>query len=773
MGISSGPTTKTTSQETANSVVAPTVQSWVSDPIQGLTGDISAYGNTDPYSYVAPLSQEQQQAMQGASNLGGWQDQLTNAGNLAGQAAGAGPNLAQTSFATAPGSYDAQSYAAPTVAGVNGPQTTQAQTYQYQAPTLGAAAQTQAATIDPAKMFTAQGGGASAAQIGTAAQASARGYDPTLLGDAQGYTAQGYQAPNLAAVQNMTASGYAPTQAQAAQLGQANQAGNVSLLDGGLDRYQNPFQQSVIDTTLADQDRNAAITRAQQAASAAKVGAFGGSRYGVEQAQTIGEQDRARLAADANLRSAGFDRATSLAQSDAALRGNIGMFNTQAQNTRDLTQGGFQQQANMSNADAANAAAAMFASATSAANSQNAATGNQFSLADAANRADASRFTAGAQNEASAFGANANNQFNLANQGASNDASAFGANAANTNSMFNAGQSNQQAQAQGQLSTQANIASAGNQTQASLANAAAGNSILGQNAGYQQQAGMFNAGASNDLALQQAQLQANAGQFNAGAQNAAGLQYAGAQNEAGLAQYQGNLSQAQQQAQLEAQAAQSNAGWANDALAQQYATQGQYGLANQAAANQDAQFNANQMDQATANQLQAAGLMNNIGNSLDQNQINDIQAQLAAGQISYQQAQAMLNAPVQQLNNQVQMFGGLPLGMFSGQTTNATTNSSGTSKTSGGLLQSLLGAGAQIGSAALMASERRVKRDIELLDREPDGLGIYRFNYVWDGPNETRRHGVMADEVEALRPWALGPVMNGIQTVDYSKLEAV
>ena len=76
----------------------------------------------------------------------------------------------------------------------------------------------------------------------------------------------------------------------------------------------------------------------------------------------------------------------------------------------------------------------------------------------------------------------------------------------------------------------------------------------------------------------------------------------------------------------------------------------------------------------------------------------------------------------------------------------------------------------KVGSAAIMASERRVKRDIELLGREPDSLGVYRFNYIWDEPGETPRYGVMADEVEQLRPWALGPVMNGIQTVNYGAL---
>ena len=50
-----------------------------------------------------------------------------------------------------------------------------------------------------------------------------------------------------------------------------------------------------------------------------------------------------------------------------------------------------------------------------------------------------------------------------------------------------------------------------------------------------------------------------------------------------------------------------------------------------------------------------------------------------------------------------------------------------------------------------------------------DGLGVYRWNYIWDDPS-VRFEGVMADEVEALRPWALGPVINGYATVNYGAL---
>lgn len=88
-----------------------------------------------------------------------------------------------------------------------------------------------------------------------------------------------------------------------------------------------------------------------------------------------------------------------------------------------------------------------------------------------------------------------------------------------------------------------------------------------------------------------------------------------------------------------------------------------------------------------------------------------------------------------------------------------------------GVLNNLLGAGAQLGSAALL-SERRVKRDINQIGTLPDGLGVYNFRYLWDKDDAPLHVGVMVDEVEKLRPWALGPIVDGIQTVDYSRLEA-
>jgi hypothetical protein len=75
--------------------------------------------------------------------------------------------------------------------------------------------------------------------------------------------------------------------------------------------------------------------------------------------------------------------------------------------------------------------------------------------------------------------------------------------------------------------------------------------------------------------------------------------------------------------------------------------------------------------------------------------------------------------------------------------------------------------GSIIGGALSIFSDPRLKTDIVLLDRESDGLGIYRYNYTGDAREYI---GVMADEVALIRPHALGPVIDGYATVNYTAL---
>lgn len=119
-----------------------------------------------------------------------------------------------------------------------------------------------------------------------------------------------------------------------------------------------------------------------------------------------------------------------------------------------------------------------------------------------------------------------------------------------------------------------------------------------------------------------------------------------------------------------------------------------------------------------------------------------------------------------------QIGNGLNAGqLISGTGGVANSQSSGTG-TSTGTSSSKGGIGGTIGSlaqAAALASDPRLKTEVVKLGEYDDGLGWYEFEYKND-PGKKHR-GVMADEVERLRPWALGPKLEGgYLTVYYSKL---
>lgn len=118
-------------------------------------------------------------------------------------------------------------------------------------------------------------------------------------------------------------------------------------------------------------------------------------------------------------------------------------------------------------------------------------------------------------------------------------------------------------------------------------------------------------------------------------------------------------------------------------------------------------------------------------------------------------------------NNYLQQLAGLSgLGLQAGGLVgNAGQYSKGTG--TGGGPSTFGSIASTIGGIASIFSDRRLKEDVELIGREPDGLGIYTYRYTGA---VKRRIGVMADEVAKLRPWALGPKNLGFDTVNYGAL---
>jgi hypothetical protein len=88
-------------------------------------------------------------------------------------------------------------------------------------------------------------------------------------------------------------------------------------------QFMSPFQQQVIDTTLADFDRQAAMGRQGIRDRAAQFGAFGGGREGVQMAEFDAGNLRNRASLLAQLQQQGFTQANQLANTAFQQQGNL------------------------------------------------------------------------------------------------------------------------------------------------------------------------------------------------------------------------------------------------------------------------------------------------------------------------------------------------------------------------------------------------------------------------------------------------------------------
>ena len=93
--------------------------------------------------------------------------------------------------------------------------------------------------------------------------------------------------------------------------------------------FMSPYQQEVIDTTLAEFDRQRGIARTAERDRAIQAGAYGGGREGVlaAEAASRGEAQRAQL--QAQLLAQGFAQAQQAAAADLAARQGLGTYQTQ------------------------------------------------------------------------------------------------------------------------------------------------------------------------------------------------------------------------------------------------------------------------------------------------------------------------------------------------------------------------------------------------------------------------------------------------------------
>jgi hypothetical protein len=242
-----------------------------------------------------------------------------------------------------------------------------------------------------------------------------------------------------------------------------------------------------------------------------------------------------------------------------------------------------------------------------------------------------------------------------------------------------------------------------------------------------------------------------------GDQAAAGKAFGGTRHAVLEAQTRGN-----QQENLLDYLAGSNAQAYSDA-------QGQFERDRQARLGAETTNNANR--QAILDRMLAAGgQMSNIGATRAGLQSQSIMDLLRTGGVqqeterdqlgaAYNEFLRMQDAPMERYRDLASILSGVP------RNVTTTSNGTATSKTSGGLMNTLLGVG-QLGVAAYgagMFSDRRLKRDIVRIGSIGD-IPLYAYRYLWD---RVRRIGVMADEVPV---HALGPRVFGFQTVNYQAL---
>ena len=269
-------------------------------------------------------------------------------------------------------------------------------------------------------------------------------------------------------------------------------------------------------------------------------------------------------------------------------------------------------------------------------------------------------------------------------------------------------------------------------------------------------------------------LQQNQQQNQANAANAFGGSRMGVQQ--GVTQAQGALNEGQMAAQLNQ---------ANFAQAQAAAT-GDINRTLQAAmANQGAGLTANQQaigaatglgtlgNQQMQNQLAQYGMLTSAGAGQEQQQQNDINAQIAKFQQAWQY-------PQQQLGMMESSLGMTPYntgtsGSSASSSETQTSNPAAIAGNAFGMLGSLFG-GPAMGAGGLFggSSDRRLKTDIRKIGMHHTGIPMYSYRYKGDPKSYPKIAGPMAEDVMKIAPHAVRAVdTKGHLAVHMPTLDAI
>jgi hypothetical protein len=192
----------------------------------------------------------------------------------------------------------------------------------YGATKGGGSKQTSSTQVDPAQMAMYEdlyGRAKGIAQQPFVPYTGSRvaGFNPDQLRQFQatrGLFETGMQYDPLTGLQGLA-------QQQAPQVGQVG-----SLLGADIGAYQSPYQQQVIDQTMADIQRQSDIAQQLAQSRAIKAGAFGGSRSALLETEATRPYIEQQARTSAALRQAGFEQAQRAAESDIARQQQMAMF---------------------------------------------------------------------------------------------------------------------------------------------------------------------------------------------------------------------------------------------------------------------------------------------------------------------------------------------------------------------------------------------------------------------------------------------------------------
>jgi hypothetical protein len=102
------------------------------------------------------------------------------------------------------------------------------------------------------------------------------------------------------------------------------QASNLADPSQGISQFMNPYQQEVIDATMSQLDRQADLQRQGNASKAIQSGAFGGSREGIQRAETDKNLQQVKSDTLSKLLSSNYAQALAGSQNAAKLQAGLG-----------------------------------------------------------------------------------------------------------------------------------------------------------------------------------------------------------------------------------------------------------------------------------------------------------------------------------------------------------------------------------------------------------------------------------------------------------------